>query len=139
MIIGIISVISIGIIITLCVIFIPKKKSDKPEETSIKTEIIIPPPSPPQIDLKLGSEFNFTNKEGSLQRISIKQKYQEDRMIDGEKITTFSTKNTNYDIYQKKIRMKKIRIFTIKYMNVLYLYKVNVFHHQMKIVNLKKD
>jgi len=48
---------------------------------------------------ELGSEYEINTKKGDLKRIKIKQKYTEDRVRDGEKITTYSTRITNYDIY----------------------------------------
>ena len=48
---------------------------------------------------KLGSEFEFNTKKGDLKRIHVKQKYTENRVREGEKITTFSFRDTNYDIY----------------------------------------
>ena len=81
--------------------------------------ILTRPPNPPQIPVppttimstspyiedseenerKLGSEFEFNTKKGDLKRIHVKQKYTEDRVREGEKITTFLTRITNYDIY----------------------------------------
>ena len=48
---------------------------------------------------KLGSEFDFNTKLGDLKRIHIKQKEKEEMIKDGEKITTFSYRITNYVIY----------------------------------------
>ena len=50
-------------------------------------------------DRKLGSEFEFNTKVGDLKRISVNQKYKEDMLIDGEKLDSFLTRITNYDIY----------------------------------------
>lgn len=48
---------------------------------------------------KLGSEFEFNTKVGDLKRISVNQKFKEDMLIDGEKVVSFLTRITNYDIY----------------------------------------
>lgn len=47
---------------------------------------------------KLGSGFNFNTKAWDLQKILVKQKYREDRVNDGQKITLYSTRITNYII-----------------------------------------
>lgn len=92
------------IVVVLAVLFlINKNKEDHPTDTSviddtIKTDSMIEPIDPEE-ERKLGSEFEFNTKEGDLKRILVKQKYKEDRLIDGEKVTTFSSRITNYDIY----------------------------------------
>ena len=63
------------------------------------TITIIPPPPEDEESRKLGSEFDFNTKKGDLKRINVIQKSKEDRVRDGEKITTFLTRITNYDIY----------------------------------------
>ena len=59
---------------------------------------IVPPPSNID-DRKLGSEFDFNTTVGDLKRITVNQKYKEDILIDGEKVDSFLTRITNYDIY----------------------------------------
>lgn len=60
---------------------------DKPQKLSIE-------------DMQLlGSEFIFNTKKGDLKRIQVNQKYTENISIDGERITTFLARKTNYDIY----------------------------------------
>lgn len=59
---------------------------------------IVPPPSNID-DRKLGSEFDFNTTVGDLKRITVNQKYKEDMLIDGEKVDSFLTRITNYDIY----------------------------------------
>ena len=48
---------------------------------------------------KLESEFEFKTKVGDLRRIYINQKYQEDRIYNGQKITRIKERKTNYDIF----------------------------------------
>ena len=99
-------ILGLGIIATICAIFIPKKKSEDKNHEEVSDDIISPIspifPGQEELDLeakKLGSEFDFNTKEGDLKRIFVSQKYTEDRLIDGEKVTTFLTRITNYDIY----------------------------------------
>ncbi len=54
---------------------------------------------PTEQSRELGTEYEINTKKGDLKRIQVKQKYTEDRVRDGEKITTYSTRITNYDIY----------------------------------------
>ena len=99
-IIGVSICIAIALIIVLCVKLIPDDNDDddddrnpnsnNPEKTPVISE---------EEARKLGSEFNFTTKEGDLQRISVTQKIREDRVIDGQKVTNYTTRLTNYDIY----------------------------------------
>ena len=95
-IIGVSICIAIALIIALCVKLIPdddderNPNSNNPEKTPVISE---------EEARKLGSEFNFTTKEGDLQRISVTQKIREDRVIDGQKVTNYTTRLTNYDIY----------------------------------------
>ena len=74
------------------------RKSDPPiiPDTTIS---IMEPPCLEEESRKLGSEFDFNTKKGDLKRINVIQKSKEDRLRDGEKITTFLTRITNYDIY----------------------------------------
>ena len=121
---GILIAVGICIIIAIVagiVIFLGKKKPDPPETPIDPTTTIIEEPKPTSpteskpkdpddgtldpIPLEneksrdLGSEYEINTKKGDLKRIQVKQKYTEDRVRDGEKITTFSTRITNYDIY----------------------------------------
>ena len=121
---GILIAVGICIIIAIVagiVIFLGKKKPDPPETPKDPTTTIIEEPKPTSpteskpkdpndgelnpIPLEneksrdLGSEYEINTKKGDLKRIQVKQKYTEDRVRDGEKITTFSTRITNYDIY----------------------------------------
>ena len=48
---------------------------------------------------ELNIVFEFNTKIGDLKRIQVNQKYREDRVRDGENITTFLNRITNYDIY----------------------------------------
>lgn len=62
----------------LCVIFIRRKnKKDQnlPSSQVIKTQV-----KDPEEERKLGSEFDFNTKVGEIQKISVKQKYREDRV-----------------------------------------------------------
>ena len=81
-----------------------KKKDNK--EIEQPGEPIIPqnPFSPitpvyPKGNQKLEAEFVFKTKVGDLRRIYVNQKYQEDRLFEGEKITRIKERITNYDIY----------------------------------------
>ena len=84
-----------------------KKNQDNPtdeveSQQSIGKENHPIVPVSPDNDLesrKLGSEFEFNTKVGDLKRISVNQKFKEDMLIDGEKVVSFLTRITNYDIY----------------------------------------
>ena len=111
-ILGIFLPIIIGGIIAICIlIHSPAAKeiidiSDKitDEETSEDTSEINDPfsvitPKYEKGNKKLESEFEFKTKVGDLRRIYINQKYQEDRIYEGQKITRIKERKTNYDIF----------------------------------------
>ena len=86
-------VVAIILVIVLCVVLIPSGGGDDQN----------PPPSikgivNPEEERKLGSEFTFNTKAGDVQKITVTQKSKEDRVNDGHKITTYSTRITNYII-----------------------------------------
>ena len=91
--IGIIIAVVIGLVVTLCAVYIPRNNKNENQEKEKIISVI------PEENRKLGSEFDFNTKEGDLKIISVKQKMREDRAIDWEKVTTYSTKITNYWIY----------------------------------------
>jgi len=105
--------IGVGICIIIAIaavifIFLTRKNPDIPEipeqsTTSPTTNpggsSLKPVPIGDEQSRELGSEYEINTKKGDLKRIKIKQKYTEDRVRDGEKITTYSTRITNYDIY----------------------------------------
>lgn len=105
----VIGVILLVIAAAICVylfLFSNKKKSNPTDEVESQQSIgkenhpIVP--VSPDNDLesrKLGSEFEFNTKVGDLKRISVNQKFKEDMLIDGEKVVSFLTRITNYDIY----------------------------------------
>ena len=100
---GVIIGIAIAFVVAVavvCVILFSRNPDQKPHVNPDppSTIIIIPPPGDGE-SRKLGSEFDFNTKKGDLKRINVIQKYKEDRIRDGEKITTFLTRITNYDIY----------------------------------------
>ena len=86
-------VVAIILVIVLCVVLIPRRGGDDENP---------PPPIKgivnPEEERKLGSEFNFNTKAGDVQKITVTQKSKEDRVNDGHKITTYSTRITNYII-----------------------------------------
>ena len=103
-IIGSIIALIIVVVIIVVIILTRKKVTKGPEEkTEVPTSLPIEPIkpiTPTEFEKqKLGSEFDFNTKEGDLKRILVNQKYTEDRIIDGEKVTTFFSRNTIYDIY----------------------------------------
>ena len=103
-IIGSIIALIIVVVIIVVIILTTKKVTKGPEEkTEVPTSLPIEPIkpiTPTEFEKqKLGSEFDFNTKEGDLKRILVNQKYTEDRIIDGEKVTTFFSRNTIYDIY----------------------------------------
>jgi hypothetical protein len=96
-IIGVVIIIVVAIAVVCAIIFSGGKKPQPPPIPDPPTTIILSPPN--EDPRKLGSEFDFNTKKGDLQRIKVIQKYKEDRVRDGEKITTFLTRITIYDIY----------------------------------------
>ena len=82
--------------VAIIVILLSRKNEDT-KDSSLKSSTGILKPIPES--KKLGSEFDFNTKQGDLKRIHIKQKYKEDMVKEGEKITTFSYRITNYAIY----------------------------------------
>lgn len=99
-IIGISIAIVFVIILAVVLVLLLRKKEDNISLPPGNSPPIIPITTPIELNLKkLLSEFEFATKEGDLQRILVKQKYKEDRLIDGEKVTTFFSRVTNYDIY----------------------------------------
>ena len=93
-------IIVIGIVIFICCKYIPRRhdknqiNGNPPPDTAGQAVEI-----PVEQERKLGSEFDFNTKEGDIQIISVKQKYREDRAIEGKTLTTYSTRITNYPIY----------------------------------------
>ena len=79
------------------IIILLSRKNSKIKDSSLKSGIGILKPIPES--KKLGNEFEFNTNQGDFKRIHIKQKYKEDIVKDGEKITIFSYKITNYLIY----------------------------------------
>jgi len=113
---GILIAVGICIIIAIVAaifIFLKGDKTDPPETptdppgtqidptTTVKEPKSTSPtePKPTEQSRELGTEYEINTKKGDLKRIQVKQKYTEDRVRDGEKITTYSTRITNYDIY----------------------------------------
>ena len=82
--------------VAIIVILLSRKNEDTKDSSLKSSTGILKPISESK---KLGSEFDFNTKQGDLKRIHIKQKYKEDMVKDGEKITTFSYRITNYLIY----------------------------------------
>jgi len=87
-------------------LFSKKKKDNPTDEVESQQSIgkenhpIVPVSSDNDLESrKLGSEFEFNTKVGDLKRISVNQKFKEDMLIDGEKVVSFLTRITNYDIY----------------------------------------
>ena len=105
----VIGVILLVIVAAICVylfLFSNKKKSNPTDEVESQQSIgkenhpIVPVSSDNELESrKLGSEFEFNTKVGDLKRISVNQKFKEDMLIDGEKVVSFLTRITNYDIY----------------------------------------
>ena len=91
-------VLAIILVIVLCILFKPKKNRDDQNTSSSTKDTTIKEPVNPEEDRKLGSEFDFNTKAGDLQKILVKQKDREDRVNDGHKVTTYSTRITNYII-----------------------------------------
>ena len=83
--------------VAIIAILLSRKNTDTNRDSSLKSSAGILNPIPES--KKLGSEFDFNTKLGDLKRIHIKQKYKENMIKDGEKITTFSYRKTNYVIY----------------------------------------
>jgi len=99
-IVGVIICAVIIVVIVVCVKFIPgRDNKNSSSEPPIQDNPEANPIIPVEEDRKLGSEFDFNTKVGDLQRIFVKQKYREDIVDNGKKITTYSTRLTNYDIY----------------------------------------
>ena len=76
-----------------------QQSHQSPEQGNQEDHPIVPVSPSNNDDRKLGSEFDFNTKVGDLKRISVKQKSKEDMLIDGEKVNSFITRITNYDIY----------------------------------------
>ena len=95
--IGVAICIVLAVAVTITILL--KRKQDPPATPDPPSTIIIIPPPGDTESRKLGSEFDFNTKKGDLKRINVIQKYKEDRIRQGEKITTFLTRITNYDIY----------------------------------------
>jgi len=90
-------VICFAIAMVAIIAILLSRKNPATKESSLKSNVGILESIPES--KKLGSEFDFNTKQGDLKRIHIKQKYNEDILKDGEKITTFSYRITNYIIY----------------------------------------
>ena len=90
-------VICFSIAMFAIIIILLSRKNEDTKDLSLKPSAGILNPIPES--KKLGSEFDFNTKLGDLKRIHIKQKYKEDMVKDGEKITSFSYRITNYLIY----------------------------------------
>ena len=102
--------ISIIIIIILILIFIiiyfsiiKKRKVEEDITNQTKSESENPfsiiTPEYNKDNKKLESEFEFKTIVGDLRRIYVNQKYQEDRLYEGNKITRIKERKTNYDIF----------------------------------------
>ena len=94
--IGISICVAIALIVFLCIKLIPGGGGGDPPETTSQENT---PMISEEEARKLGSEFNLTTKEGDLQKISVVQKYREDRTNDGQTTSTYSTRLTNYIIH----------------------------------------
>ena len=96
--IGISICIAIALIVFLCIKLIPGGAGggEDPPQTTLQENT---PVISEEEARKLGSEFNLTTKEGDLQKISVVQKYREDRTNDGQTTSTYSTRLTNYIIH----------------------------------------
>ena len=107
-IVGIVLSILILGIITACILIFKSKKipinpddpnpnDPNPNEPNDPFSVITP--GYDKVNKKLESEFEFNTKVGDLKRIYIHQKYKEDRLYEGKKITKFNDRKTNYDIF----------------------------------------
>ena len=108
---GILIGVGICFIIAIAAVIVILSNGKKPDPPVTSTEPLTTSPTVPgggtfnpgpvenEQSRDLGSEYEINTKKGDLKRIQVKQKYTEDRVRDGEKITTFSTRITNYDIY----------------------------------------
>ena len=74
----------------------PKNDPNEPQDNTQDNDIIV---NHAEKSKKLENEFQFNTKVNDLKRINVRQKTQEDIIIDNNKTTISLFRNTNYDIY----------------------------------------